>query len=130
MATADNRSLGELMAELSRETGMLVRQEVELATTELTSRVRELAGHAAFAAVGAAMMHAGVLVVLAALVIGLAQLGLQPWLAAAIVAVLALVGGYVMMNSGVSRIKQTPLAPRQTIETLKENAKWTTGQRA
>src|SRR5262245_15432558 len=78
MATADNRSLGELMAELSRETGMLVRQEVELATTELTSRVKEVAGHAAFAAVGAAMLHAGVLVVLAALVIGLAQLGLQP----------------------------------------------------
>jgi hypothetical protein len=130
MATADNRSLGELMAELSRETGMLVRQEVELATTELTARVREVAGHAAFAAVGAAMLHAGVLVVLAALVIGLAQLGLQPWLAAVIVAVLAMVGGYVMMNSGIARIKQTPLAPRQTIETLRENAKWTTGQRA
>ena len=130
MATADNRSLGELMAELSRETGTLVRQEVELATTELTSRVSELAGHAAFAAVGAAMLHAGVLVVLAAIVIGLSQLGLQPWLAATIVAVLAMVGGYVMMNSGVSRIKQTPLKPRQTIETLRENAKWTTGQRA
>ena len=46
MAIADNRSLGELMAELSRETGTLVRKEFELATTELTSRVRELAAHA------------------------------------------------------------------------------------
>jgi len=130
MATADNRSLGELMGELSRETGTLVRQEFELATTELTSRIREVGGHAAFAAVGTAMLHAGMLVVLGALVIGLAQLGLQPWLAAAIVAVLAMVGGYVMMTSGLSRIKHTPLTPQQTIETLRENAKWTTGQRA
>ena len=130
MAIADNRSLGELMAELSRETGTLVRKEFELATTELTSRVREVATHAAVAAVGAALLHAGVLVVLAALVIGLAQLGVQPWLAAVIVAALAMVGGYAMLNVGVSRIKSTPLTPRQTIETLKENAKWTTGQRA
>ena len=130
MAIADNRSLGELMAELSRETGTLVRKEFELATTELTSRVRELASHAAIAAVGAALLHAGVLVVLAALVIGLTQLGTQPWLAAVIVALLAMVGGYVMLNSGLSRIKHTSLTPRQTIETLRENAKWTTGQRA
>jgi hypothetical protein len=130
MATADNRSLGELMAELSRETGTLVRKEFELATTELTSRVREVATHAAVATVGAARLHPRVLVLIAALVIGLAQLGTPPWLAAAIVAVLAMGGGYVMMNSGVSRIKRTPLAPRQTIETLRENAKWTTGQRA
>jgi len=130
MAIADNRSLGELMAELSRATGALVRKEFELATTELTSRVRELAAHAAIIAVGAALLHAGVLVVLAALVIGLAQLGTQPWLAAVIVALLAMVGGYVMLNSGLSRIKHTSLTPRQTIETLRENAKWTTGQRA
>jgi drug/metabolite transporter (DMT)-like permease len=130
MATADDRSLGELMSELSRETGTLVRKEFELATTELTSRAREMAGHAAIAAVGAALLHAGLLVVLAALVIALAQLGTQPWLAAVIVAAVAMIVGYVMMNSGVSRIKNTSLAPRQTIETLRENAKWTTGQRA
>jgi len=32
----DERSLGELFAELSRETGVLVRKEVEPATTEMT----------------------------------------------------------------------------------------------
>ena len=130
MATGDERSLGELISELSRETGTLVRKEFELATTELTSRAREVAGHAAVAAVGSALLHAGLLVVLAAIVIALAQLGTQPWLAAVIVAAVAMIVGYVMMNSGVSRIKNTSLAPRQTIETLRENAKWTTGQRA
>ena len=39
----DERSLGELFAELSRETGVLVRKEVELATTEMTAKARTAA---------------------------------------------------------------------------------------
>ena len=126
----DERSLGELMSELSRETGTLVRKEIELATTEMTAKVREAGKHVAMASVGGALMHAGLLVVLAALVIGLAQLGVEAWLAATIVAALTLVVGYVLVNKGISALKRTELAPRQTIETLKENARWTTGQRA
>jgi hypothetical protein len=33
----DDRSLGELFSELSREMGTLVRKELELATTEMTA---------------------------------------------------------------------------------------------
>ena len=36
----DNRSIGDLIAELSRETGQLVRKEVELATTEIAFKYR------------------------------------------------------------------------------------------
>ena len=35
MAPQDNRSLGELFAELSRETSTLIRKEIELARTEI-----------------------------------------------------------------------------------------------
>ena len=73
-------------------------------------------------------MHAGLLVILAALVAGLIQLGLQAWLAALIVAAITMGVGYVLMNRGIAGLKRTELAPRQTIETLKENARWTTGQ--
>jgi hypothetical protein len=130
MATTDDRSLGELMAELSRETGTLVRKEFELATTELSTRMREATGHAATAGVGAALLHAGVLVALAAVVIVLGRVGLPLWLAAVVVAAVSMLGGYLMMNSGVRRLKQTSFTPRHTIETLTENAKWTTGHRA
>ena len=126
--TADNRSLGELMSELSRETGTLVRKEIELATTEMSARLREAGVQAATAAAGGALLHAGLLVVLAALVAVLIQLGLQAWLAALIVAALTMGVGYVLMNRGIAGLKRTELAPRQTIETLKENARWTTGQ--
>jgi len=39
----DDRSLGELFTELSRETAQLVRKEVELATTEMTSKAKSAA---------------------------------------------------------------------------------------
>jgi hypothetical protein len=127
-APADNRSLGELMSELSRETGTLVRKEIELATTEMSIRLRDAGVQAATASAGGALVHAGLLVLLAALVAGLVQIGLQAWLAALIVAAVTMGVGYVLMNRGIAGLKRTDLAPRQTIETLKENARWTTGQ--
>jgi drug/metabolite transporter (DMT)-like permease len=121
----DDRSLGDLFAELSRETGLLVRKEVELATTELTAKARVAAGHAATVALGGALAHAGLLVLLAALVIGLAQLGVEPWLSALIVAVLTMAVGWVLANKGVTNLRRTSIAPTQTIETLKETTTWT-----
>ena len=121
----DERSLGELFAELSRETGVLVRKEVELATTEMTAKARTAAGHGSLVAAGGALVHAGLLVLLAALVIGLAQLGVQPWLAALIIAAVTMAVGYGLVNSGLSNLRRTSITPTQTIETLKETATWT-----
>jgi drug/metabolite transporter (DMT)-like permease len=126
----DERSLGELLAQLSQETGVLVRKEVELATTELTAKARKAGADAGITAAGGALIHAGLLVLLAAIVVGLAQLGVTPWLSAFIVAVATMGGGYLLVNRGLSNMRQTTVAPTQTIETLKENARWTTRQGA
>ena len=121
----DNRSLGELFAELSRETGVLIRKEVELATTEMTAKAKIAGAHAAAVAAGGALAHAGLLVLLASIVIGLAQMGVEPWLSALIVALLTMVIGYVLVNRGLANLRRTSVAPTQTIETLKETATWT-----
>ena len=122
----DERSLGELFAELSRETGVLVRKEVELATTEMTAKARTAAGHVGTIAAGGALAHAGLLVLLAAFVIGLAQLGVTPWLSALIVALATMGLGYGLVSKGRSNLSRANLAPTQTIETLKETATWQT----
>lgn len=122
----DDRSLGELFAELSRETGVLVRKEVELATTEMTHRAKVAGAHAGVVAAGGALAHAGLLVLLAAFVIGLAQLGVTPWLSALIVALVTMGAGYLFISTGLSRLRQTTVAPTQTIESLKETARWQT----
>jgi hypothetical protein len=126
----DERSLGELLAELSRETAQLVRKEVELATTEMTFKAKTAGTGASIAAAGGALMHAGLLVLLAAIVIGLAQVGIAPWLSAFLVAMVTMIVGYVLVNKGLVQVKRTGISPTQTIETLKETATWTTRQGA
>jgi hypothetical protein len=71
---------------------------VELATTEMTAKARIAGAHAGTAAAGGALMHAGLLVLLAAIVIALAQLGVTPWLSAAIVALGTMAIGYGLVN--------------------------------
>jgi hypothetical protein len=130
MPPQDNRSLADLVSELSRETGQLVRKEVELATTEMTVKARRAGGHVTTAAAGGALVHAGLLVLLAAIVIGLAQLGITPWLSAAIVALLTMGIGYMLVNRGVHALKGTSVTPTRAIESVKEDVRWTTKQGA
>jgi drug/metabolite transporter (DMT)-like permease len=125
----DDRSLGELFSELSREMGTLVRKELELATTEMTAKAKIAGGHVGIAAVGGALAHAGLLILLAALVIGLAQLGITPWLAAVIVGVLTIGVGYLLASRALTALRQTSVAPTQAIEAMKENSTWTTRQK-
>ena len=126
----DNRSLGELLAELSRETGQLVRKEMELATTEMTARAKRAGGHVGIAAAGGALAHAGFLVLLAALVLGLSDMGVEPWLSALLVGALTIGIGYMLVNRGLSALKTTTVMPTRAIESMKEDARWTTRQGA
>ena len=126
----DNRPLGELLSELSRETSTLVRKEIELATTEMSSKLKVAAGHVGMAAAGGALIHAGLLVLLAAVVVGLAQLGVTPWLSALIVGGVTIGVGYLMVNNGLGNLRTSRVAPTQTIESMKETGRWTTGQKA
>jgi hypothetical protein len=73
------------------------------------------------AGIGGALLYAGLLVLLAAVVFGLVEAGLDAWLAALIVAVVALVIGGVLTSMGVQRVQSTSMAPTQTVETVREN---------
>lgn len=127
---ADDRSLGELFAELSRETSTLVRKEVELATTEMSAKLKHAGTQSGIVAAGGALVHAGLLVLLAAIVMLLAQLGVTPWLSALIVAITVMAIGYVMANGALTRLRTANFAPRQTLDSLKETTTWTTRTKA
>ena len=115
----DDRSLGELFAELSRETTTLVRQEITLAKTEMTQKATRAGKDVGFLVAGGAVVYAGVLAILAAIVIGLGQAGLPWWLAALIVGVVVAGIGYVLIRRGLDNLKHEDMAPRQTIDTIK-----------
>jgi TRAP-type C4-dicarboxylate transport system permease small subunit len=123
-ARNDERSLGELFGELARDMGLLMRQEVELATSEMTRKVARAAQDVAMVAVGGLIIYAGLLGILAALVIGLAAAGLSWWQAALVVGVVAAVIGALLMQRGLAALKHTDLAPRAALESLKEDTQW------
>jgi len=120
----DDRSLGELFADLARESSTLLRQEVQLAKTELTQNASRLGKDAASIAVGGLIAYAGLLAILAAVIIGLAAAGLPWWVSALLVGVIVAGIGYGLIQRGLTALKREDLAPRRTIETLQEDAQW------
>jgi len=123
-ARKDDRSLGELFADLARDMGVLVRQEVGLATTEMTHKATRAGRELAVVAVGGLVAYAGALAILAAIIIGLATAGVPWWLAALIVGLVVALLGWVLIQRGLASLKHTDLAPRETIQTLKEDTQW------
>lgn len=118
------RSLGELFGDLARDTGLLVRQEVRLATSEISQKATRVGQSLGALAVGGAVAYAGFLALLAALIIGLARLGM-PWWGAALLVGLVVGGiGAFIVQRGLATLKSTDFVPRQTVETLKEDAEW------
>ncbi len=120
----DERSLGELLGDLMQQTGTLVRQEMKLATTELSDKASRVGKDVGALAVGGAVAYAGFLALLAAIIIGLGQLGLPWWIAALIVGVVVVGIGGLMVQKGLTALKHQDMMPQQTITSLKEDQTW------
>jgi VIT1/CCC1 family predicted Fe2+/Mn2+ transporter len=121
----DDRSLGELFAELAREVTALVRQEAALAKTELSEKAGRIGVNLASLAAGGAVAYAGFLAILAAIIALLVEAaGLSWWGAALLVGIVVAIVGGVLVMKGISALKSANLTPRETLESLKEDAQW------
>ena len=120
----DERSLGDLFSDLSRETTTLVRQEVQLAKAELTQSATEAARGIGMLVAGGAVAYAGLLFLLLAIVFGLIEAGWDAWLSALVVGLVVVAIGAVLVLRARESLKPANLAPRRTIETLKEDQEW------
>jgi len=118
-----DRSLGELFGDLSRETSTLVRHEVTLAKTELSQKASAIGKDVGFLAAGGLVLYAGVLVLLAAAVLLLAN-WIPLWLSALIVGIVVAGIGAMLVQRGLAALKRQNFAPEQTLQTLKEDAEW------
>jgi len=120
----DERSLGDLFSDLSRETTTLVRQEVQLAKAELTQSATEAARGIGMLLAGGAVAYAGLLFLLLAIVFGLIQAGWDAWLSALVVGLVVVAIGAILVLRARESLKPANLAPRRTVETLKEDQEW------
>jgi putative superfamily III holin-X len=113
------RTLGQLVADASRDLSAIVRSEIALAKAEITRDVQAgVVGAAMFAVAGVFAFLALILLLIAA-AYGLVAAGLSPWLAFLIVGGALLLLGLLLALIGKSRLRKiTP--PERTIRTSKE----------
>lgn len=122
--TNDERSLGELFGDLARDMGTLVSQELALARTELTEKATRVGKEIAMLAVGGLVAYAGLLAIIAAVIVLIATFGVPLWVSALLVGVIVVGIGYMLVQRGLTALKQQDLTPRQTISSIKEDAQW------
>jgi VIT1/CCC1 family predicted Fe2+/Mn2+ transporter len=103
--TSDDRSVGELVQQLSQQTSTLIRQELRLATAELQEKGK----------------HAGIGALVAAAIIGLGTV-MEPWLAAVIVGVVLLAVAGVVALIGRKQVQEAaPPMPEQTVASVQRD---------
>jgi hypothetical protein len=116
-------SLGEIIGDISAGLSRLFRQEVELAKVEIRAEATK-AGKAAtmFGGAGFAGLLTAIMLSFA-LTFALGNV-MDLGLAALIVAAVWAIAAAVLFSVGRSRARTVSPVPRQTIDTLKEDAQW------
>jgi uncharacterized membrane protein YqjE len=116
-----DRSLSELVQQLSTQTSTLVRQELQLAQVELQEKGKRAGiGAGLFGGSGVVALY-GVGALIAAVIL-LISSALEPWLSALIVALALFAIAGVLALTGKKQVEEaTPPAPEQAIESTKES---------
>jgi len=124
------RSIGELFGQLSQDMTLLVRQEVQLARTEMSDKLSRFTTNLVSVMSGGFVAYLGGLALVAALILAIRDLAnISLALSALIVGAVLAIIGYVMLQKGVKELKRVDLAPRRTVETLKDDVQWGKEQR-
>ena len=119
--TEDDRPLGELVQDVSRQTSTLIRQEMRLAQAELAEKGRHAGkGAGMFGGAGVVALY-GVGALVAAAILGLATV-IEPWIAAAAIgAVLLLVAGILALTGKKELDEAGPPKPEQALESMQRD---------
>jgi uncharacterized membrane protein YqjE len=126
-STHKDKSLGELFTDLSRETSHLFRQEVQLAKTEISANISRTVKNAVKLVLAVFLALFAMQALLAAAILALVPV-VGPWQAALIVAGALLVIAAILAMMGLSAMKKSSLAPKETVQTIREDVQWAKNQ--
>jgi MFS family permease len=120
-----DQSVADLVKQLTEQTKTLARQEIELAKAELTEKGKKAGlGAGMFGAAGLLGFFAFA-VLTASIVLALAT-AVAAWLAALIVAAAyGAIAGALALTGKKELQEAAPPVPEQTVETVKEDVRWT-----
>ncbi|HEV2854971.1 MAG TPA: phage holin family protein [Thermoanaerobaculia bacterium] len=127
----DERSIGQLLKELTHETSTLLKQEVDLAKTEMSEKASRVGTNLGAVAMGGSVALLGAIALLLAVIYGLGAIlnnFLSPetasWLAPLIVGGILAAVGYSMIKKALDTLKRESLTPQRTTQSLQENKEW------
>lgn len=116
-------TLGDLFSDLSSDASLLVRQEVQLAKSEMTQKAAKAGREIAVIAIGGVLGNAALLILLSALVLFL-EAWMSLWLSALLVGVVVAVLAGILAWTGIQALKEMNMAPSQTVASLQEDKEW------
>jgi len=119
----ENRPLGDLFGDLATDMSNLVRQEVTLAKVEITQKAKYVGRNIGYLVIGGAVAYAALLAIIAAVIMLLAKV-VPHWGSALIVGVVVGGIGWMLIGKAMMALQKADLTPRETVETLKEDATW------
>jgi len=119
---ADERSLKDLLADLTHSITTLFRQEIQLARAETSEKITQVGVALGAIAGGAILAMAALIVLLQALVIGITEAGVPAGWSALIVGAVVAVIAYILIHKGTSDLKAGNLAPSRTMDSMKRDA--------
>jgi hypothetical protein len=119
----EERSIGELFSELATETTTLVRQEIQLAKVELGHKASQVGTRVGVIGAAGAVAYAGVLAVVAAVILLLGE-HMPYWVSALLVGIILVGVGYWLTQQQLQALKNVDPVPRATVATLKQDKEW------
>jgi hypothetical protein len=116
------RSIGELFGQLTQDMTLLVRQEIQLARSEISEKFSRFTANLISVAAGGFVAYVGGLALVAALILALHDLAnISLAVSALIVGAVFAIAGYVMLKRGLNELKRVDIAPRRTVENIKDD---------
>lgn len=110
------------LSQVATETMNLVRGETALARAEAKLIINQVAAALVMAVIGTALIMAALVIILGAIASALAEAGMSPAIAAAIVGVVAVLLGALLVNAAKSQLSADSLMPNTSIKQLGRDA--------
>ena len=120
--TIDDRSLPQLLRDLSNDSVMLIRKEAELFRAETEQKLTKAQRQGIVLGAGGMVAYLGMLALTAAVILLLA-LAIPAWGSALIVGAVMVITGVIAMVIGKNRLQRESLAPNESIRSVKTDVR-------
>src|SRR5918996_2257000 len=122
MMQTEDRSLKDLLGDLTGNITTLFRKEIQLARAETSEKISQVAYAIGSIAAGGILALAALIVLLQALVIAITTAGVPAGWSSLIVGAVVAAIAYGLIHKGTSDLKASNLAPSRTMDSIKRDA--------